>query len=156
MISLSNTRRISMASTRCCVLSVLVLAFLWSSAAAAAPARRDHGALIALEVAGSYAEMGRQQAELLGEDLRRVYELQRREFDEGVATAGFGGWWMDRLGVPLWSWLGAAFEDSSFHEELGGLAEGLGVPRREVMRALLALGGGSTVFAATRSATVDG
>lgn len=36
------------------------------------------------------------------------------------------------------------------------MAAGLGVAPRDVMRALLALGGGSTVFAATRSATADG
>jgi hypothetical protein len=124
--------------------------------AAAAPTRTDHGALIVLDVAGSYEEMGRQQAELLGDDLRQVFAAQRRDHDRAVERGGFGAGLLDTLGVPLWSGIGGAFEDSSFHDELAGLADGLGVPRRELMRALLSLGGGSTVFAATRSATADG
>lgn len=62
---------------------------------------------------------------------------------------------MDRL-LPIWTALGPHYEESGFHEELVGMAAGLGVPETELMRALLALSGGSTVFAATRSATADG
>jgi len=120
------------------------------------PSRTEHGALIYLDVAGSYAEMGRQQAELLGDDLRAVYDVQRRDHARAVDAGGFGAAFLDVVGIPLWSGLGGAFEDSSLHAELGGMAAGLGVARRDLMRALLALGGGSTVFAATRSATADG
>lgn len=120
------------------------------------PTRRDLGDLIVLDVAGSYEEMGRQQAELLGDDLRRVYEQQRREHERAVARGGIGDALLDTIGIPLWSGAGGAFDDSHFHEELAGMATGLGVARRDLMRALLALGGGSTVFAATRSATADG
>jgi hypothetical protein len=120
------------------------------------PVRRDLGDLIVLELAGSYEEMGRQAAELLGDDLRRVYDWQRRAHDRGVAHGGAAAWLLDRVGIPLWSAIGGAFEDSHFHEELAGMAAGLGLPRRDLLRALLSLGGGSTVFAATRSATADG
>jgi hypothetical protein len=118
--------------------------------------RRDVGDLVVLEVGGSYEEMGRQQAELLGDDLRRVFERQLRDHRRAVARGGFGARLLDAVGIPLWSAIGGAFEDSSFHEELAGMAEGLGVARRDLMRSLLALGGGSTVFAATRTATADG
>jgi hypothetical protein len=121
-----------------------------------APARRDLGDLIVLEVAGSYEEMGRQQAELLGPDLRRVYEVQRADHDRAVARGSVGERVLDAVGIPLWSAIGGAFEDSHLHEELGGMAAGLGIPRRDLLRALLSLGGGSTVFAATRGATADG
>lgn len=109
-----------------------------------------------LDVGGSYAEMGRQQADLLGPDLRRVYELQLRDHERAVARGGAFESVLDAVGIPLWSAIGGAFEDSHFHDELGGMAAGLGVAQRDVMRALLALGGGSTVFAATRGATADG
>lgn len=125
-------------------------------AAGVAPTRRDIGDLIVLDVAGSYEAMGRQQAELLGEDLRRVYALQHADHERAVARGGASAWLLDTLGIPLWSGIGGAFEDSHFHEELAGMADGLGVARRDLMRALLSLGGGSTVFAATRSATADG
>jgi hypothetical protein len=148
------------------VVVVVVLAFALASAGARsdgakelerfAPSRSDLGDLIVLDVAGSYEEMGRQQAELLGEELRRVYEQQRREHERAVARGGFGDVLLDAIGIPLWSGVGGAFEDSHLHEELAGMATGLGVARRNLMRALLALGGGSTVFAATRSATADG
>jgi len=121
-----------------------------------AASRRDLGDLIVLEVGGSYEEMGRQQAHLLGDDLRRVYAVQRQDHEAAVARGGFGDRLLDAVGIPLWSGVGGHFEDSHFHEELAGMAEGLGVPRRDLLRALLALGGGSTVFAATRSATADG
>lgn len=145
---------------------VTLLAAAWLALAVEAPAaaapqgfqpqRRDLGDLIVLEVAGSYEEMGRQQAELLGPDLRRVYEQQLREHEHAVARGGFGDRALDAIGIPLWSAIGGAFEDSHFHEELAGMAAGLGVARRDLLRALLALGGGSTVFAATRTATQDG
>jgi hypothetical protein len=127
-----------------------------AQAPAFAASRRDLGDLIVLDVGGSYPEMGRQQATLLGDDLRRVYRVQLDDHERSVARGGAGDRILDAIGIPIWSAIGGYFEDSHFHEELAGMAEGLGVPRRDLMRALLALGGGSTVFAATRSATADG
>ncbi len=123
---------------------------------AAAPTRRDLGDLIVLEVSGSYEEMGRQEAVLLGPDLRRVYAQQLADYQRGLAQTGVAQHLLDAVALPLWSEVGGWFEDSHFHEELAGMAAGLGVPRRNLLRALLSLGGGSTVFAATRSATADG
>ena len=120
------------------------------------PSRRDAGDLIVLEVSGSYEQMGRQQAELLGDDLRRVYVLQKADHDRAVASGGAGAAVLDAVGIPAWAAIGGAFDDSSLHDELAGMAAGLGVSRSDLMRALLSLGGGSTVFAATRSATADG
>ena len=120
------------------------------------PRRRNEGDLIILEVSGTYEEMGRQQAELLGDELRRVYDLQLAAHARALGRSGWSDTLLDAVGFPLWSAFGGGFEDSSFHAELAGIAAGLGVSRVDVMRALLALGGGSTVFAATRSATADG
>src|SRR4030042_494246 len=63
---------------------------------------------------------------------------------------------MDRFLLPLWSGIGPLYEESGCHDELGGIADGLGVTRRDLMRAVFTLTAGSTVFAATRSATADG
>ena len=45
------------------------------------PSRSDHGHLIVLDVRGSYEEMGQQIIELLGEDARRVYALNREFYE---------------------------------------------------------------------------
>jgi len=131
------------------------LGLLAAGAGAGEPRREDRGDLIVLHLYGSYEEMGRQQAELMGPELRAVYELQRADFARGVARGGLGLALLDRLGMPLLSLVGGRFEDSGFFAELGGVAAGLGVPRRDVLRALFSLAG-STVFVATRSATADG
>jgi hypothetical protein len=136
--------------------AVALVAVLANGARAEAPSRRDLGDLIVLEVSGTYAEMGRQQAELLGDDLRRVYDLQKRDHERALTAGGAGAWSLDAVGIPLWSRFGDDFDDSHLQEELGGMAEGLGVARNDLLRALMSLGGGSTVFAATRSATADG
>lgn len=124
-------------------------------AAVQAPRREDRGDLIVLWVEGSYREMGRQEAELLGPDLVAVYELERREYERDLDARGFGARLFDFAVVPVWSGLGRLYEDSGLHDEVAGMAEVLGVPPREAMRALMSLGG-STVFAATRAATADG
>jgi hypothetical protein len=150
--------RIALASFAALVATAAAIALRDAGAQPApfAPSRRDLGDLIVLDVGGSYEEMGLQQGILLADDLRRVYALQLRDHERLVARGGVGDRILDAVGIPLWSALGGYFEDSHFHEELAGMAAGLGVPRRDLMRALLALGGGSTVFAATRSATADG
>jgi len=126
------------------------------SPAAGQPRREDHGDLIVLHLYGSYQEMGRQQAELIGPELRAVYELQCGDRERAMARASSGMRLMDRFLLPLWSGIGPLYEESGFHDELGGIADGLGVKRRDLMRAVFTLTAGSTVFAATRSATADG
>ncbi len=126
------------------------------AAAAFEASRKDVGDLIVLDVAGSYEEMGRQQAALLGDELRRVYQQQHDDHERAVARGGASARLLDGVGIPIWAALGGSFEDSHFHEELAGMAAGLGVARSDLLRGLLSLGGGSTVFAATRSATADG
>lgn len=136
-------------------LAAALLLAVATGAAGAPPGREDHGDLIVLRLAGSWEEIGRQQAALMGPELRAVYELQHTGYREGLAAAGAGGWLVDRL-LPVWTALGPHYEESGFHEELAGIAAGLDLPATDLMRALLALSAGSTVFAATRSATADG
>jgi hypothetical protein len=46
---------------------------------------------------------------------------------------------LDGVAIPLWSGIGGPFDDSHFHDELGGMASGLGVaPRGPAARAALA------------------
>jgi hypothetical protein len=139
-----------------CVAALGMFVLLPAAAPGEEPRREDHGDLIVLHVHGSYEEMGRQQAGLLGPVLRDVYELQHAEFERGLARLGWAAGLQDRLLLPLWAWIGPRYEESGFHDEIAGMAAGLGVAPIEVLRALLALSGGSTVFVATRSATADG
>lgn len=119
------------------------------------PRREDHGDLVVLFVRGSYREMGRQQAELLGPLGREVFEFNRADFAREIRAGGLGARVLDRLGVPLASALGRR-DASGLGQQVAGLAEGLGVAPREMLRASFALDAGSTVFVATRSATADG
>jgi hypothetical protein len=136
----------------------LVLASFALAAAALAtePRREDAGDLIVLHLRGSYHEMGRQQAELLGDVLREVYAFHRAEYAAQVRAGGLAARAFDALALPLWSWAGARFDASGMHQQIAGAAEVLGVPPREMLRAALALDASSTVFAATRGATADG
>lgn len=139
--------------------ALLVILFLLLSsltASAEEPRREDVGDLIVLHLYGSYREMGRQQAELLGPDLRQVYDYQIGNYKRMISEAGAPGWFFNQSIIRLHNALGPLADNSGFHEENAGMAAVLGVPRRNVLRALLSLSGGSTVFAATRSATADG
>lgn len=131
------------------------LILLAASALAGEPSRTDHGALIVLDVYGSYEEMGRQAAELLGEDGRRVYEFDLKLYRR-TRPAGIGAWLFDRVAIPIASWL--ISDDTGVMEETAGYAEALGVSRADFLRAQIgsAAAAGSTVFVATRSATTDG
>ncbi len=120
------------------------------------PRREDRGDLIVLHLSGSYYEMGRQQAALLGPEARAVYELQLHQYSEFRARAGAGFKLLDAVGLPLWAHIALHNERSGLYDEQKGLADGLGVPRVDLLRAELTLTGGSTVFAATRTATADG
>ena len=139
-----------------CALGALVAAMLLAgSAGAEEPRRTDHGDLIVLEVYGSYREMGRQIGELLGEDGRRVLELNL-DFYRQSQPGGFGAWFFDRIALPL----AARFmsDDTGVMDEAGGYAEALGVSPTDFLRSQMGAGtaGGSTVLAATRSTTADG
>jgi len=138
------------------VFVVLFVILASSIASAEEPRREDIGDLIVLHLYGSYREMGRQQAELLGPVLRDVYESQLSDYKDLVADAGLGGWLFNSLYLPPYNALAPITDDSGLYEEMAGIASGLGVPSRNVMRALLSLSAGSTVFVATRTATADG
>ncbi len=140
---------------------VLVVLALGVAAGAGEPEpqrsrREDRGDLIVLHLRGSYYEMGRQQAALLAPEARAVYELQLRQYGEYRARAGLGFKLLDAVGLPLWSRVALHNEASGFYDEMKGMADGLGVPRIDFLRAELTLTGGSSVFAATRTATADG
>jgi hypothetical protein len=140
------------------IVSLWILLIVVSSGVARAeqPRREDVDDLIVLHLYGSYREMGRQQAELLGPDLREVFEYQLADYRRLLARAGVGGRLFDRLLVPLYSGIAPMAEESGLHEEVAGMAAGLRLPPRQMMRAMLSLSAGSTVFAATRGATADG
>lgn len=138
---------------------LLLLVLAWSAAPARAegePRREDRGDLVVLHLAGSYEEMGRQMAELMRGELRDVYRLQHESYERLLAQAGFGAGLLDRLLFPAWSAFGPLYEKSGFHDEIRGMAAGLDLPPRELLRAMFSLSAGSTVFVATRSATLDG
>jgi len=129
---------------------------LWAgSAAANEPSRTDHGALIVLDVYGSYRDMGRQAAELLGEDGRRVYDLNLKLYRRTL-PGGLRSWLFDRVVLPIASRFMS--DDTGVSEESAGYAEALGVSRADLLRSQIGAGAaaGSTVFAATGSATADG
>jgi hypothetical protein len=141
-----------------CSLALFVLITAPSVAAAgqsSTPRRDDFGDLIVLHLYGSYYEMGRQQARLLGPAMRRMYDYHVAKFRGEVVKRNsparlldWAAWWM--------TWIGPLYEESGFYEEMNGIADELGVSRADVLRAVAATSFGSTVFAATRGATADG
>lgn len=127
--------------------------------AAPRPRREDHGALVVLDLYGTYAEMGRQEAELLGDEARVAHDLYADRWGGLVRAQGFLGRVVDTLVFPAWSAFGGWREDSGFFAEAGGIARALETPSgSDGVRFVYGgvFGGGSTAFAATRSATVDG
>jgi len=136
---------------------LLAVASLWWSppTAAGEPRRSDHGDLILLDLYGSYREMGAQAADLLGDDVRRVLELNLG-FYERARSRGIGNWLFDHVALPLVARFMS--DDTGVSEEAAGYAEALGISRADFLRALIGTdaSGGSTVFVATRSATADG
>ncbi len=119
------------------------------------PRREDRGDLIVLYLYGSYYDMGRQQAELLGPVARRMYAYHHAKYARVMQAGGLQLWLLD-VGMRLLPWLGRLYEESGFFEEMNGIADGLGVSRADLLRATTASSFGSTVFVATRSATADG
>jgi hypothetical protein len=135
--------------------AAFALAVLAASAAAAEPRREDHGDLVVLHVEGTYREMGRQQAELLGPLARENFAFNRADYARSIRAAGFAARLFDRLGMPIAS-RRLRGDPSGMGEQIAGIAGGLGVAPREAMRAGFALDAGSTVFVATGNATADG
>jgi hypothetical protein len=137
----------------------VTLASAWillvASAEASDPRRTEFGDLIVVDVYGSYQEMGRQAGELLGEEGRRVYELNMKLY-RSTLGGGLGSWIYDRIVLPL----SVRFlsDDTGLFEEAAGYASALGVSRADMVRSQIGAGAaaGSTVFAASRSATADG
>jgi hypothetical protein len=122
---------------------------------AGTPRREDHGDLIVLHLYGSYYDMGRQQVELLGPVARRMYAYHHDKYVQALQHGGVQLHLLD-WGTRLLPVFGPWYEESGFFDELNGIADALGVPRSDVVRATTASSFGSTVFAATRSATADG
>jgi DNA-binding CsgD family transcriptional regulator len=148
-----SRRRGDRSMTRCLVVALAALLAIQASAATEA-SREDLGDLIVLHLAGSYEEMGRQQAELLGPVLRDVYAFNRADYDASVAELGLSQRAFEPIVLPLAS--GLADDASGFAATIRGIAAVLDVAPREVLRASFALDAGSTVFVATRAATADG
>ena len=121
--------------------------------------RLDRGDLIVLDLYGSYADMGREEAELLGPLAVGVAELYADRWDFLVRSQGLLGWIANDLLIPLWGAAGGWREDSGLFAEGAGIAQALARPRgTDGVRLLYGAiyGGGSTAFAATRGATADG
>src|SRR5689334_1539249 len=66
------------------------------------PHREDHGALIVLDLYGTYEEMGRQEVELLGADARDVHELYAERWGGLVRAEGMLGTFVDDVVFPVW------------------------------------------------------
>jgi hypothetical protein len=150
MAAMTRSRKTGLAVT---LASAWIL--LAAGAEASDPRRTEFGDLIVLDVYGSYQEMGRQAGELLGEDGRRVYELNMELYRRTLGD-GLGSWIYDRIVLPLF--LRFMSDDTGLFEEAAGYASALGVSRADIMRSQIGAGAaaGSTVFVASRSTTADG
>jgi hypothetical protein len=139
----------------------LLLGMVASSNAPAAEGRArrtDHGALIVIDLHGSYEAMGRQQVELLVPETRELGELYGDRWNGLVRSQGFLGRFVNGLVLPVWTTFGGWREDSGLFEETAGIARALAARDSDGVRYLYGgvFGGGSTVFAATGPATADG
>jgi Acyl-coenzyme A:6-aminopenicillanic acid acyl-transferase len=154
------------AGTVSAALAVMMVAIAAGPAAAASYAenraratRADRGELIVLDLYGSYTDMGREEAELLGATATVAAELYTDHWDGLVQHRGLLGWFVNALVIPFWGSAGGWRDDSGFFAEGAGIARALTRPRdsdgvRLVYGAVY--GGASTAFAATRGATADG
>jgi hypothetical protein len=147
--------------------ALAVVALLVTSVAGAAAAdsadrprasRTDVGDLIVLDLYGSYEEMGREEAGLLGPTAAGLADLYADRWHGLVRSQGVLGWFVDDLVLPFWTSAGGWREDSGFFEEGSGIARALARRDADGVRLLYGavFGGGSTAFAATRGATADG
>ena len=133
MIRVATLRRTILALT--CAVSVLIAL----PAIGEEPRREDIDDLIVLHLYGSYREMGRQQAELMGPELREAYEYAYANYIDLLSGAGPMGWFFNHINLPLVVATIPIGEDSGFHEELAGMASGLDVSHLNIFRAILSL-----------------
>jgi hypothetical protein len=106
----------------------LLLGMVASSNAPAAEGRArrtDHGALIVIDLHGSYEAMGRQQVELLVPETRELGELYGDRWNGLVRSQGFLGRFVNGLVLPVWTTFGGWREDSGLFEETAGIARAL-------------------------------
>ena len=117
--------------------------------------REEYGGLIVLHLYGSYREMGKQAADLLGESARRAERLYRQRWQELVEDLGTRGRLAGAFWPSLWSWAGWRYEQSGFFLELDGVSKGLNMTRADAVRGFYGgiFGGGSTAFVATGRAS---
>jgi hypothetical protein len=149
--------------TRVCVGACVMIVAASASAGARCSStvnahREDYGALSVLDVYGSYRDMGCQQVELLGPEAREMGDLYRSRLADVVRARGVSTRLMGAVLFPLWAMVGPFHDDSSFFDEAFGIAEALRISDADAVRLVYGavFGGGSTAFAATRTATADG
>src|SRR5689334_22497206 len=83
-----------------------------AAVAKGAPHREDHGALVVLDLYGTYEEMGRQEVELLGADAEGVRDLYAERWGGLVRAEGVLGRFVDGIVFPVWGTFGGWREDS--------------------------------------------
>jgi len=153
-----TTWRHAIAAAGAMGVALAVVAGSDASAAEGRARRTDHGALIVIDLHGSYEAMGRQQVELLAAETRELGELYGDRWKGLVRSQGFLGRVVNGLVLPVWTTFGGWREDSGLFEETAGIARALAARDSDGVRYLYGgvFGGGSTVFAATGPATADG
>jgi hypothetical protein len=120
------------------------------------PRREDAGDLIVLHLQGTYREMGRQQVELLGPLGREIYDLHRSDWAGLLKTLGPLAA-ADRFLPRFWMTAGPRYDRSGTYDEILGIGDALEVSPAAAWRGVFGtLGGATTTFVATRSATADG
>ena len=128
-----------------------------AAATPAQPRREDYGALIVLHLHGTYRGMGRQHVVLLGPLAREVYQLQRADWAQLIASLGAVGKIGDSALPAFWAGLWWRWEGSRLYDEINGMADALGVSGADACRGVFGvLGSGTTTFVATGTATADG
>ena len=101
--------------------------------------------------------MGRQQVELLGPLAQDTYAMHRADWAALVRSFGSIASTADAALPRFWMTFGPLYDKSGTYVEICGLGDGLGVSRPAAWRgAFGCLGGATTTFVATRTATADG
>ena len=99
----------------------------------AAPHVEQRGGLAVVYLEGSPYELGKQHGELLRDDVRamvgRTLAYVRSYLKVPLVKAWLGNWWLDQSWAPA-----KRFVPNAYLEELRGLADGSGVPLRELWR----------------------
>jgi len=123
----------------------------------AEPRREDIGELIVLHLYGSYQQMGRQQADLLGPLAGETYRMHRADWSRLIAGFGVLARVADVFLPRLWMTLARGADESGLYDEIAGIGHALAVSRPAAWRGVFGtLGGATTTLVATRSATADG